>query len=180
MGFEVTGYQDYMRMMETFTRLTGRDDLYQNQAALVSEPIEETIARAQNHPDYQKKTALLLRAWSSGVRAKGSDNLAGYMLRDMGLINIADGHSLMENLTLEAILAADPDYIFITVMGGSEEQALSYLDETLMKNPAWQGLSAVKEGHVSVLDRTLFHLKPNARWAQAYESLYTLLYEEPS
>ena len=101
------------------------------------------------------------------------------MLQDMGLLNIAgDADALLENLTLEAILQADPDYVFIVTMGESQEKALDALEQSLTGNPAWQGLSAVQGDRVVVLDRTLFHLKPNARWAQAYQFLYDLLYAQ--
>ena len=39
-------------------------------------------------------------------------------------------------------------------------------------------LSAVQEGRVYVLPRELFHYKPNARWAEAYEYLLAILYPD--
>lgn len=179
LGYGVTSYQDYMAMMEQLCALTGRSDLYAGQREAVSQPIAALMEKARRHPQFGKRTALLLRAYSTGVRAKGADNLAGRMLEDMGLVNIAhrDG-TLLESLTLEAILEADPDYIFAVTMGESQEKALAALAETLTVNPAWQGLTAVKEGRFILLDRSLFHLKPNARWAQAYQYLYDLLYED--
>ena len=62
-------------------------------------------------------------------------------------------------------------------MGGDEQAALAVVEETLGQNPAWQGLTAVKEGRVYVLPRDLFHYKPNARWAESYAFLYELLFE---
>ena len=45
-----------------------------------------------------------------------------------------------------------------------------------VRRPAWGALTAVREGRVVELDKSLFHYKPNARWAQAYETLEALLY----
>ena len=178
-GYGVAGYRDYMEMMAGLCALTGRDDLLAEQREMVQWPIEERIAKAKTQAGYGGRTCLLLRAFSTGVKAKGSDNLAGRMLADMGLNNIADREgSLLEALTLEAILEADPDYIFVVTMGESQEKALEALHETLTANPAWQGLTAVRENRFIVLDRALFHLKPNARWAQSYDFLYQLLYED--
>ena len=174
-AFRVDTWQDYARMMDVFTALTGRRDLYEAIIPPMQAAIGETIAsaQAQNAP-----TVLLLRAYSTGVKAKADDNLAGAMLEDLGCVNIAARQpSLLEELTLEAIVVEDPDCIFISVMGGDEEAALAVVEETLGQNPAWQGLTAVREGRVYVLPRDLFHYKPNARWAESYAFLYELLFE---
>ena len=174
-AFRVDTWQDYARMMDVFTALTGRRDLYEAIVPPMEAAIGETVAsaRAQNAP-----TVLLLRAYSTGVKAKADDNLAGAMLEDLGCVNIvARQPSLLEELTLEAIVVEDPDCIFISDMGGDEESALAVVEETLGQNPAWQGLTAVREGRVYVLPRDLFHYKPNARWAESYAYLYELLFE---
>ena len=174
-AFRVDTWQDYARMMDVFTALTGRRDLYEAIVPPMEAAIAQTIAsaQAQNAP-----TVLLLRAYSTGVKAKADDNLAGAMLEDLGCVNIAARQpSLLEELTLEAIVVEDPDCIFISVMGGDEEAALAVVEETLGQNPAWQGLTAVQEGRVYVLPRDLFHYKPNARWAESYAYLYELLFE---
>ena len=174
-AFRVDTWQDYARMMDVFTALTGRRDLYEAIVPPMEAAIGETVAsaQAQNAP-----TVLLLRAYSTGVKAKADDNLAGAMLEDLGCVNIAARQpSLLEELTLEAIVVEDPDCIFISVMGGDEEAALAVVEETLGQNPAWQGLTAVREGRVYVLPRELFHYKPNARWAESYAFLYELLFE---
>ena len=174
-AFRVDTWQDYARMMDVFTALTGRRDLYEAIVPPMEAAIAQTIAsaQAQNAP-----TVLLLRAYSTGVKAKAEDNLAGAMLEDLGCVNIAARQpSLLEELTLEAIVVEDPDCIFISVMGGDEEAALAVVEETLGQNPAWQGLTAVQEGRVYVLPRDLFHYKPNTRWAESYAYLYELLFE---
>jgi len=45
----------------------------------------------------------------------------------------------------------------------------------IKSNAAWQTLDAVKNGRLYVMDKTLFNLKPNERWAEAYEELYEKL-----
>ena len=174
-AFRVDTWEDYARMMDIFTTLTGRRDLYE----AIIPPMEAAIARTVASAQAQKApTVLLLRAYSTGVKAKADDNLAGAMLEDLGCVNIAARQpSLLEELTLEAIVVEDPDCIFISVMGGDEEAALAVVEETLGQNPAWQGLTAVQEGRVYVLPRDLFHYKPNARWAESYAYLYELLFE---
>ncbi len=79
---------------------------------------------------------------------------------------------------MEAILEADPEYIFVTTMGSSEEAALAMVDELLTSNPAWQGLSAIQKNQYYVLEQELFHNKPNNRWGESYQKLADILYGE--
>ena len=178
--FSIYDWRAYMDTLSLFTRITGREDLYLEQLESVQTPIEALIESAQAQPGYGEKTALLLRAYATSVKAKGSEGaVAGPVLADMGLINIADNDSaLSENLTLEAILEADPDYIFVVAMGTDLEAAQKTLEDTLLSNPAWSTLTAVREGRFVTLDRELFHLRPNARWAESYQIIYDLLYSE--
>ena len=56
------------------------------------------------------------------------------------------------------------------------EDAKAILENTLLNNPMWTSLTAVKEGKYYVLDSNLYNLKPNARWGEAYEQLADILY----
>lgn len=172
--FKVETFDDYLTMLKICTDLTGRSDLYQKNGLDIQRDIDAAIASV---PEGEAPTVLLLRAYSSGVRAKNSDNIAGAILKDLGAANIADSDSgLLEDLQMESILAADPEFIFVTTMGASQEAALKSLDELLHSDPAWQTLTAVKEGRVEVLPKELFHYKPNARWGESYQMLAELMY----
>lgn len=172
--FRVDTFEDYDKMMQQFTQATGRDDLYQTNVADVAEKIQEvktTAALSSNVPD-----VLLMRAFSTGVKAKTDDELAGAILADLNAHNIADDHpSMLEDLSLEEVIQADPDFIFVTTMG-DEQKALGYLDSLIEGSPAWQGLTAVREGRYVVLPKDLFHYKPNNRWGDSYEYLGKILY----
>ena len=178
--FSMNDYRGYMDMLKSFTDLTGRDDLYQQQVDTVLHLIETLIAQAKESENYGQRTALLLRAYSTSVKAKGSgDTVAGPIMDDMGLINVADSDSgILENLTMEAILVDDPDYIFVVTMGADVEAAEKMMEDTFLNNPAWATLTAVKEGRYVVLDRDLFHYRPNGRWAESYAFMSELLYGE--
>ena len=44
------------------------------------------------------------------------------MLADLGCVNIADSdESLLDDLSMEAIIAADPQYIFVTIQGNDSD-----------------------------------------------------------
>ena len=171
--YRVDSFSQYLAMLEQFCGLTGRQDLYEENGLAVQAQIDEVMASVRERPS---PDVLLLRCYSTGVKAKGAENLTGFMLRDLGADNIADRQdSLLENLSLEAIVAEDPDHIFITTMG-DEEAALAYFAENWETNPAWSGLRAVQQGQVTVLPKELFHYKPNKNWGESYDYLAKILF----
>ena len=119
-----------------------------------------------------------MRAYSTGVKAKGDDTVAGAILKELGAHNIADDNeSLLEDLSLESVIEADPDYILVMTMG-SEENAKTYMAENIENNPAWSELSAVKNGRYIYLPKDLFHYKPLNRWDESYAYIAKLLLNE--
>ena len=182
-GYSVTTYEEYLAMMKSMCAITGRNDLYEAQQKTLEEPIANMRLAAAANERFGTQTALFLRAFSTDVKAKNSDasTVTGPILRDMGLVNIADGdNTLLENLTMEAIVQADPDYIFVVTMGSDEQKAMDMLAKTLTENPAWSGLTAIQEDRFVMLDKNLFHFKPNSRWVESYAFIYALLYESES
>ncbi|MDE5907151.1 MAG: ABC transporter substrate-binding protein [Lachnospiraceae bacterium] len=172
--FAVSNFEEYLHMLDICTQITGRRDLYEENGLKVQEQIKKTRERI----DGSVPKVLFLRASSSSVKAKGSEgNVCGEMLSDLGCVNIADSdQTLLEDLSMEAIIAADPDYIFVTIQGNNQEAAMQNVEEMLLSNPAWSSLSAVKEGNYHLLDKRLYNLKPNAKWGEAYKGLADILY----
>ena len=169
-------FAEYLAMLEQFCSLTGREDLYEKNGLAVQAEIESVLSAVADQPS---PTVLLVRAYSSGAKAKGADNLAGVILEDLGADNLISRHeSLLEELSMEEIIAADPDFLLITTMGSSDEAAMRYMADTFETNPAWSGLSAVQNSRYLLLPRDLFHYKPNARWGESYAYLANILYPE--
>ena len=177
--FEVDTFEDYLRMLKICTELTGCPENYEKYGEAVAEEIEAARARAAAAlAKEEPQEVLYIRAAASLVKVKGTDgNVLGAMLADLGCVNIADqDQSLLETLSMEAILAADPDKIFIVLQGADPEPARAQLEGEVLSNPAWQQLTAVQEGEVYYMDKDLYHLKPNARWGEAYDRLVEILY----
>lgn len=176
--FDVDCFEDYLNMLDICTDITGRKDLYEKNGLNIKNKIEKIKENMEgkNIPDEQK-TVLLLRASAGFVKAKNSEGtVLGEMLSDLGCINIADSDkSLLENLSIESILKSDPYRIFIVTMGDDTDAAKNSLSRIMKENPAWNDLGAVKENRMYFMDKKLFNLKPNARWADAYEQLYEIL-----
>lgn len=173
--FKVDTFDDYARVMRHLSAITGRDDLFYEHVTLIGEKIAEIKGKI---PKDEDRTVLLMRAYSSGIKAKSDDNLAGLILKEYGMSNLADlDPSMLEDMSLEHIVAKDPDYLFVLTMG-NEVSALAYLETNIESNPAFASLKAVKNRNYHVLPKELFHYKPNERWDESYEYLARLLYPD--
>ena len=116
--YRVDAFSDYLAMLSQFCGMTARPELYEQNGLAVRQQVERVLALTKGQ---QGPSVLLLRAFSSGVKAKGADNLAGVMLRELGADNIADRQpSLLEDVSLEEIIACDPEVILVVTMGASE------------------------------------------------------------
>ena len=179
--FDVDNFDDYLNMLNICTDITERKDLYEQNGLAVKVQIDEIKSQyaKADIPEAERKV-LLLRAASSFVKAKGSSGtVLGEMLYDIGCVNIADSNTaLIENLSVEAIIREEPHHIFVVTMGSDTEAAKQSLENLIKENPAWNTLDAVKEGRLYVMDKTLFNLKPNDRWAESYGILYEKLTKE--
>ncbi|MBQ6585753.1 MAG: ABC transporter substrate-binding protein [Coriobacteriales bacterium] len=167
--FTVTTFDDYLRMLEICTRITGNQDALARYGTSQQEAIDAAVAKYA--PKAQGKTVALLISYSSGVRVQGSSTQTGDMLADLGYTNITDlNPSLLKDFSIESLIEADPDYILLIPMGAGPEETQKALS-ALTASPAWQSLTAVQEGRLVILDYDMYVSKPDARWAQAYENL---------
>ena len=165
-------------MRTIFTDITGREDLYEENGLNIQKQIDEILAKVEAAKPEEQPTVLFIRALSTTAKAKADDNMTCQMLEELGTDNIAARHqSLLEELSMETIIAEDPDYIFVTTMGDSQK-AIDALKAGIESNPAWGSLSAVQNGRYLILPKDLFHYKPNARWAESYEYLARILYPD--
>lgn len=175
--FRVDTFEDYKELMGQFCAVSGRDDLYQAHVLEPEARIRDILDRIPSQTG-EHETVLLMRVYSTGMKAKRDDNLAGQILKEFGLVNLADQYpSLLEDLSVEQVVLSDPSYIFSLSMG-NEEAAKEYLRQNVENNKAWQGLCAVQEGRYHLLPKELFHYKPNEQWDESYEYLAKIIWPE--
>lgn len=176
--FDVSSFEDYLRMLKTCTELTGNTACYEQYGAEVAAVVEAVTSRSREAMAEEAATVLVLRASASSIRAKNSEgNVLGELLRDMGCRNIADSDSnLLENLSVESIYLQNPDHIFIVQVGDDAEGMKENLHRFFAENPLWLELDAVKNDRVHYMDKRLFNLKPNAYWGESYIQLEEILF----
>lgn len=172
--FGVNSFNDYLEMLDVCTQITGQTQNYQTYGLDVQAQVE----KAKEQDDGSAPTVLLLRSASTSCKVKNSKGtVLGEILADLGAVNIADSDtSLLEDLSMERIIADDPDYIFVVFQGSDQDAARKTLDAALTSNPAWDTLSAVQNGNFYLMEKELYHLKPNARWGEAYQKVADILY----
>lgn len=175
-NFRVESFSDYLSVLDTMTDITGNKEAYELYGTSLKERIDTLIS---NITQENKKSILFIRAGTTAKATKAKraeDHFAAKMLEQLGAYNIADNAEiLLDGLSVEEILRADPDYIFITTMG-DEELSKAYMD-SLLSDTVWQSLSAVKNKNYYYLPKELFQFKPNGRWYEAYYALWEILYE---
>lgn len=169
--FRITTFDDYLRVLQICTLITGSQDNYD----LYGEPVRAQIENAIVRADGTRPAVLCIRASGSGCAALCSEgNVLGEMLFDLDCVNIADGDTVLpEQLTPEAIAQADPDYIFLVEDAAEAEQMP---ESTLLSSPEWESLRAVREKRFFLLDAAMYGRAPNAAWGDAYEALANILY----
>lgn len=176
--FDVSSFDDYLRMLKTCTELTGNEESYARYGESVAAVVEEVTSHSRAAMAEDAATVLVLRASASSIRAKNSEgNVLGELLGDMGCINIADSDSnLLENLSVESIYLQDPDHIFIVQVGDDAAGMKENVNRFFAENPLWLELDAVKNDRVHYMDKRLFNLKPNAYWGESYIQLEEILF----
>ena len=172
--FQVTTFADYERMLRTCCDITGRDDLYEQNAQATADRIAAITAKV---PAGEAPTALVLTTFSGGTRVQASSTMTGSMLAELGAKNLADENpSLLKDFSLESIIEMNPDFIFVVPMGNDDAAACKALEDKTAANPAWSTLDAVQNGRYVTLDPHLFQYKPNERWDESYQVLFDALY----
>lgn len=176
--FDVFDFEDYLRLLKICTDITGCGDRYETYGTAVQQEIQQVIEKSRLRLQTREAPKVLfLRASASAVHVKNSEGvILGSMLKNLGCINIADSDAtLLENLSIERILEADPDFIFVVQQGDDGEGTREYVRQFLQEHPAWAQLTAVKNDNVHFLEKALFGLKPNHRWGQAYAIVEEIL-----
>ena len=179
---DVKSFADYEKVMTDFTALTGRRDLYDKNVAQVKKAIEKLLKNAgspvaagvaASQSEASPATYLFLRV-SSAKNKVLKDHFGNEIFQGFGLKSIVSDDSPLDEIGIEAIVNADPDYIFV-VAQGDQKRADEAFYKAYKSNPAWSGLTALKNDRVFMLPKELFNYKPNARWAEAYEVVGNLI-----
>lgn len=172
-------FSDYLKWFKVFCNINGQPELWDSIAMKALDEVLDVLLEA---PAEDNPTVFSMFSGSNSLQANTSNTVVGGMIDALNAVNIVD---TWENTTgaerldinLETVFAADPDIIIVQCHAGAEA-AQAQVEELYGDNPVWQSLDAVKNGRVYYLEKTLFHNKPNSRFAEAYQKLAEILYPD--
>ena len=182
--FRVETFDDYLAVLKVFTDILGTEEKYIEYGTQIKAEIDaylDTVSNYLGNNPEKREKMLFIRAGSSSRSTKAKkakDHFACAMLEELGLSNIADAAPiLLDGLSPEEIVTANPSRIFVSMMGESEEAVRNNVT-SIFASEAYSTLDAVRSGCIEFLPKHLFHYKPNHRWAEAYRYLIEILYPE--
>lgn len=172
-------FSDYLKWFKVFCNLTGHADLWDSVAMKALDEVVEVLAEI---PTGKGPSVFSMFSGSNSLQANTSATVVGGMIDAMNATNIVDGWNNSTgaermDINLETVFAANPEIIIIQCHAGADA-AKAQVEEIYGSNPVWLSLNAVKNGKVFFLEKTLFHNKPNRRFAEAYQKLAEILYPD--
>ena len=172
-------FSDYLMWFKVFANLTGHTELWEEVALKSLDEVVEVLLAC---PTEDTPRVFSMFSSADNLQANTSGTVVGGMIDAMHAENIVDeweGASEAERLdiNLETVFAADPDIILVQCHAGKED-AEALVASLYGDNPVWQSLTAVQNGKVFYLEKSLFHNKPNSRFAEAYKVLAGYLYPD--
>ncbi len=173
-AIRLDSFEDYLTALRLFCGITENEENYATHGERIKSNVDYIVNKASGEKTSPK--ILFIRSGSSisSCKAKtAKDNFVAQMLDELGCINIADkAPLLLDGISAEEILAANPDFIFVSLMG-NEEAGRSYV-ESVFSSDAYKSLKS----EIIFLEKELYQYKPCEKWNLAYEGLAKHLYPE--
>lgn len=171
-------YDDFLDLLDLFTRMTNRRNLYEEQSRAIARAVDGILEEAAEYP---AQDVFIAYVTADYVKAGVEQSVVGDMVTRLGGNNIItagaqNGQSAVD-FSMEAVIAGNPGVILIQLAMANEDTEQKFLEE-LESNPAWAGLDAVINGRVYVVPRAYATLKPNARYPEAFLYIARCLYGE--
>ena len=136
-------------------------------AAIVVDTMQRTLARVRAATATLDHPTVFWHVWDSPIYTIGSGSFLDELLNIAGGTNIyADRKEPSPQVSLEDIIKRDPHFI----LAGTSGKA------SLANEPLWQGVRAVREGRVLVVDTNLVG-RPSVRAGEAAVSIARLLHK---
>ena len=176
---EMRTYAQVKNTVSVLGKITGNEA----KAEELNKDMDERIAAVRAKMPQESKRIAILHSTAQNVTVQLEGSIAGSTAQLLGFTNIAAGSMPLENTStaapysLETLVAANPDIIYITSMGKLETVQDAML-KSIGASPAWQSLAAVRSGHVYFLPQELFLLSPGIKYPQAAEYMAKLAYPE--
>lgn len=164
-------------------RLIGKIIGAEEKAEQLIRETEEKMEAIRSKLPQDNHTFAVLNVTTNSISIQRTNTTALEIGELLNMTNIAKDMNPSTNsstsapYSIEAIVAEQPDYIFI-VIHGSEEKGMERIKEELEQNPAWASLQAVKEKRAHVLPANQFLSNPGFAYEESMEYMAKLIYPE--
>ncbi len=185
MGFNVIqthirGLNDVLDTYRAFGKLLGESELAEQR---IAELIAGKDAIVEQLPD-TSVSVVILYVTSKSLAVKLDNSIAGDVAAILELNNIASNlppdtiGSETTPLDIEYIVEQNPDYVLVTTMISSNEEARATVEEQFASNPAWSSVSAIAEGRVIYLPQQYFLYNAGPYYIDAIEYMAKGIYPD--
>jgi len=174
---EMKSYEDVKREIGTFATLTGEtakgDELIRKMDADI-EAVRTSIPQ-------EKKRVAIIHSTGQGLSVQLDGSIAGNIANILGWENTAAGMPALDKnpdaapYSMETLVAQNPDIIFVTSMG-EEAEIRASMEAMFAESPAWQSVSAVRDGRVYYLPQEMFLFSPGIESPAAVKYMARLVY----
>ena len=174
---DMKSYDDVKRTLTTFATLTGEPD----KAKSLVEKMDKEIAEVKAGIPQEKKRVAIIHSTGQGLSVQLDGSIAGSIANMLGWENTASGMAALDKnpdaapYSMETLVAQNPDIIFVTSMG-KEDEIRASMEAMFAESPAWQSVSAVREGRVYYLPQELFLFSPGIEYPAAVRYMAHLGY----
>lgn len=154
-------WQDSVEVLELMGELTGRQDRATAAAEAFTATLEEAREEADRRADAAGGPASSMAVYGSpdGLSVDSDATPVGSVLAELGEYpwsgDVAGGHSPAVPVSVEEVLAVDPDVVFAQTLSFGAVEATP-LSQELAADPVWASLGAVRDGRVTEVDATLW------------------------
>ncbi|MDO5695809.1 MAG: helical backbone metal receptor [Eubacteriales bacterium] len=151
----------------------------EDKAASVADDLEKQAQAAKEKvKDETPKTALFLFGTPKSVMVGNKNTYVGSLMTEMNIKNIfADNEEPFAPLSLEDVVAANPDFVLV-MNHVNPEESKAMMQKQFDENPAWTSLDAYKNDRIIYLDNDLFSVTGNIHVADAMNNLAKTIYEK--
>lgn len=166
---------DVLKDIELVGRATGQE---QQAAACVEELQERISAVTEKTEGPAEKPSVAHIVWYDPIWVSGSGTFQDEVIRMAGGVNAFGSVEGWSIVSLEEFITADPEYIIVNSGTGMTEGENDAIYDYFMTEPRMQGLDAVRNGHVSVIDASIID-RGSPRIVGALEEVAGNLHPDP-
>ena len=170
-------YDDVKREIGIFAALTGEKE----KGEQLTSKMDADIAAVRASIPQDKKRVAIIHSTGQGLSVQLDGSIAGSIVNMLGWENTAAGMTALDKnpdaapYSMETLVAQNPDIIFVTSMG-EEAEIRASMEAMFAESPAWQSVTAIRDGRVYYLPQEMFLFSPGIEYPEAVKYMARLVY----